>query len=37
MDKAEACFILAARNYQDRQAADQHTIMRSWAIKVLYK
>ncbi|KAK3602530.1 hypothetical protein CHS0354_003782 [Potamilus streckersoni] len=30
---AEACFILAARNYADREAADQHTILRSWAIK----
>ncbi|KAK3087261.1 hypothetical protein FSP39_003776 [Pinctada imbricata] len=30
---AEACFILAARNYVDRGAADQHTILRSWAIK----
>ncbi len=33
MEFAEACFILAARNYQDRQTADQHTILRSWAIK----
>ncbi|KAL5011495.1 hypothetical protein ScPMuIL_010046 [Solemya velum] len=30
---AEACFILAARSYNDRGAADQHTILRSWAIK----
>nr|XP_022326607.1 potassium channel subfamily T member 2-like isoform X1 [Crassostrea virginica] len=30
---AEACFILAARNYADRGASDQHTILRSWAIK----
>ncbi|XP_061169679.1 potassium channel subfamily T member 2-like isoform X2 [Saccostrea echinata] len=30
---AEACFILAARNYVDRGASDQHTILRSWAIK----
>ncbi|KAK6195412.1 hypothetical protein SNE40_000849 [Patella caerulea] len=30
---AEACFILAARNYADKTAADQHTILRSWAIK----
>jgi hypothetical protein len=34
MEKAEACFILAARNYQDRQTADNHSILRSWAIKV---
>jgi potassium channel subfamily T member 1 len=33
MEHAEACFILAARNYHDRQAADQHTILRSWAVK----
>lgn len=33
VDFAEACFIMAARNYPDRQAADQHTILRSWAIK----
>ncbi|XP_052673357.1 potassium channel subfamily T member 2-like isoform X13 [Crassostrea angulata] len=30
---AESCFILAARNYVDRGASDQHTILRSWAIK----
>ncbi|VDI24235.1 potassium channel subfamily T member 1 [Mytilus galloprovincialis] len=30
---ALACFILAARNYVDKGAADQHTILRSWAIK----
>jgi potassium channel subfamily T protein 1 len=33
MEYAEACFILAARNYMDRQVADQHSIIRSWAIK----
>jgi potassium channel subfamily T protein 1 len=33
VEHAEACFIMAARNYPDRQAADQHTILRSWAIK----
>ncbi|RWS23542.1 potassium channel subfamily T member 2-like protein, partial [Leptotrombidium deliense] len=31
--EAEACFILAARNYADRSAADEHTILRSWAIR----
>ncbi|KAH9528543.1 potassium channel, sub T, member 2 [Dermatophagoides farinae] len=33
MNAAEACFILAARNYNDRSAADQHTILRSWAVR----
>ncbi|XP_033729802.1 potassium channel subfamily T member 2-like isoform X2 [Pecten maximus] len=33
MQDALACFILAARNQSDRTAADQHTILRSWAIK----
>lgn len=33
MNEAEACFILAARNYQDKTAADEHTILRSWAVK----
>ena len=33
VERAEACFILAARNYIDRQSADEHTILRSWAIK----
>lgn len=55
MNVAEACFILAARNYADRSAAvstseffisaglaclikdlttqDEHTILRSWAIR----
>ncbi|CAH1778585.1 unnamed protein product, partial [Owenia fusiformis] len=33
MQDAEACFILAQRNYADRNAADQHTIMRSWAVR----
>jgi len=33
MGEAEACFILAARNYADKTAADEHTILRSWAVK----
>ncbi|KAG8180934.1 hypothetical protein JTE90_013940 [Oedothorax gibbosus] len=33
MNAAEACFILAARNYADRCAADEHTILRSWAVR----
>jgi len=33
MNAAEACFILVARNYNDRSAADQHTILRSWAVR----
>lgn len=33
VDYAEACFIMAARNYHDRQLADQHTILRSWAVR----
>ncbi|XP_035229849.1 potassium channel subfamily T member 1-like [Stegodyphus dumicola] len=33
MNAAEACFILAARNYVDRSAADEHTILRSWAVR----
>ncbi|XP_076288743.1 slowpoke 2 isoform X5 [Lasioglossum baleicum] len=33
MNEAEACFVLAARNYQDKTAADEHTILRSWAVK----
>ncbi|KAK7502655.1 hypothetical protein BaRGS_00006230 [Batillaria attramentaria] len=33
MQDAEACFILAARNYADKMAADQHTILRSWAVR----
>lgn len=28
MAEAEACFILAARNYADKTAADEHTILR---------
>jgi hypothetical protein len=31
MNEAEACFVLAARNYADKTAADEHTILR-WAI-----
>ncbi|XP_052763333.1 potassium channel subfamily T member 2-like isoform X2 [Mya arenaria] len=30
---AEACFILAPRYIKDRTQADQHTILRSWAVK----
>ncbi|WAR30643.1 KCNT1-like protein [Mya arenaria] len=30
---AEACFILSSQNVENKEAADQHTIMRSWAIK----
>ncbi|XP_076316319.1 potassium channel subfamily T member 2-like isoform X2 [Tachypleus tridentatus] len=33
MNAAEACFILTGRNYSDRSAADQHTILRSWAVR----
>ncbi|XP_045137419.1 potassium channel subfamily T member 2-like isoform X9 [Portunus trituberculatus] len=33
MSEAEACFILAARQYTDKTAADEHTILRSWAVK----
>ncbi|XP_022242998.1 potassium channel subfamily T member 1-like [Limulus polyphemus] len=33
MNAAEACFILTGRNYADRSAADQHTILRSWAVR----
>ncbi|XP_046657838.1 potassium channel subfamily T member 2-like isoform X2 [Daphnia pulicaria] len=33
MNDAEACFVLAARNYCDKTAADEHTILRSWAVK----
>ncbi|XP_034935518.1 potassium channel subfamily T member 2 isoform X5 [Chelonus insularis] len=33
MNDAEACFVLAARNYADKTAADEHTILRSWAVK----
>ncbi|CAL8082842.1 unnamed protein product [Orchesella dallaii] len=33
MGESEACFILAARNYADKGAADEHTILRSWAVK----
>uniref|UniRef100_A0A8D9A0J7 Potassium channel subfamily T member 1 n=1 Tax=Cacopsylla melanoneura TaxID=428564 RepID=A0A8D9A0J7_9HEMI len=33
MNEAEACFVLAARNYSDKTAADEHTILRSWAVK----
>ncbi|KAH3877237.1 hypothetical protein DPMN_001099, partial [Dreissena polymorpha] len=31
--QAEACFILAPRHLENRAIADQHTIMRSWAVK----
>ncbi|XP_046397333.1 potassium channel subfamily T member 2 isoform X3 [Ischnura elegans] len=33
MNEAEACFVLAARSYADKAAADEHTILRSWAVK----
>ena len=33
MELAEACFILASRNYGNRKDADQHTTVRSWAVK----
>ncbi|XP_050535065.1 potassium channel subfamily T member 2 isoform X3 [Daktulosphaira vitifoliae] len=33
MSDAKACFVLAARNYADKAAADEHTILRSWAVK----
>ncbi|KAG0421536.1 hypothetical protein HPB47_002586, partial [Ixodes persulcatus] len=33
MNAAEACFMLAARNYADLTAADEHTILRSWAVR----
>ncbi|XP_076343529.1 potassium channel subfamily T member 2-like isoform X2 [Tachypleus tridentatus] len=33
MNAAKACFILAARNYADRSASDEHTILRSWAVR----
>ncbi|XP_050055590.1 potassium channel subfamily T member 2 isoform X3 [Aphis gossypii] len=33
MSDAKACFVLAARNYADKTAADEHTILRSWAVK----
>ncbi|XP_022242333.1 potassium channel subfamily T member 1-like [Limulus polyphemus] len=33
LNAAEACFMLTGRNYVDRNAADQHTILRSWAVR----
>ncbi|CAG5131454.1 unnamed protein product, partial [Candidula unifasciata] len=36
MQDAEACFILSARNHRntaDKDATDQHTIMRAWAVR----
>ncbi|ESO05295.1 hypothetical protein HELRODRAFT_111253 [Helobdella robusta] len=33
MQHAQACFMIAARTYLDKTAADQHTILRSWAVK----
>ena len=33
IEKAKACFILTARIFKDRNLADQHTILRSWAIR----
>ncbi|KAK3610092.1 hypothetical protein CHS0354_032187 [Potamilus streckersoni] len=31
--EAEACFILAPRNWTDKSQADHHTVLRSWAVK----
>ncbi|XP_048729069.2 potassium channel subfamily T member 1-like isoform X2 [Ostrea edulis] len=33
LQQADACFILAPSKCQNRDEADQHTILRSWAIK----
>ncbi|KAF6034138.1 hypothetical protein EB796_007558 [Bugula neritina] len=33
MQEAEGCFILASRTHSDRTVADEHTILRSWAIR----
>lgn len=33
MNEAEACFVLAARNYADKTAADEHTILRSVSLE----
>ena len=33
MEYAEACFILASRNDTSRSDSDQHSIVRSWAVK----
>jgi hypothetical protein len=33
VNQAEAVFILSARGVTDKSLADQHTILRSWAIK----
>lgn len=37
MNEAEACFVLAARNYADKTAADEHTILRSVFTAVPYR
>lgn len=37
MNEAEACFVLAARNYADKTAADEHTILRSVPFEELKK
>lgn len=38
MNEAEAVFVLAARNYADKTAADEHTILRfvSYFINIIY-
>ncbi|KAK6183676.1 hypothetical protein SNE40_011106 [Patella caerulea] len=33
INSADACFFLAPKNARDRNKADQHTILRSWAVK----
>ncbi|XP_067662095.1 potassium channel subfamily T member 2-like [Haliotis asinina] len=33
MQEAEACFVLAGRNHSNKMTSDQHTILRSWAVK----
>lgn len=35
MNEAEACFVLAARNYADKTAADEHTILRSAYVRLV--
>ncbi|RWS19959.1 potassium channel subfamily T member 2-like protein [Leptotrombidium deliense] len=33
MNASEACFILAAKNFCESNAADEHTILRNWEIR----
>nr|AWJ68274.1 putative potassium channel subfamily T [Hirudo verbana] len=33
MQNAEACFFIMTRNEQDKSASDEHTILRSWAVR----